>query len=113
MRNFLLKFLLPENALVIIEDSIGVGKIIDNEEEPGPAKPFVYVEALNTEIDEGASAVFFIRADRPEGHTSPIRDIGLSITQITQKNAEDDESQTADFIGWRVPRQITIPANEG
>ena len=109
---FLIEISAPENALVIIEDSIGVGKIIDNEEEPGPAKPFVYVEALKTEIDEGASAVFFIRADRPEGHTSPIRDIGLSITQITQKNAEDDESQTADFIGWRVPRQITIPANE-
>ena len=46
---------------------------------------------------------FIIHAERPTpDRISAIRGIGLNISQ-----GEED-----DFIGWRVPRQITIPENE-
>ncbi len=103
VEEFHIEISVPENSLVIIGNSIGVGTINDNDqpEDPTP-KPFIYIEAQNLVIEEGDSAVFMINADRPANHTSAIIGIGLSVSQ----------GETDDFIGWRVPRQISIPENE-
>ena len=89
-----------ENALIVVEKSIGVGTIQNDDEDPTP-RPFIYVKAETRVIDEGDPAVFIVGAIRPDGEpTSPIRDIGLNISQGDKLN----------YIGWRVPRVITIPA---
>ena len=90
-----------ENALIVVEKSIGVGTIQNDDEDPTP-RPFIYVKAETREIDEGDPAVFIVGAIRPDGEPSlPIRDIGLNISQGDKLN----------YIGWRVPRVITIPAD--
>ena len=60
VEEFHIEISVPENSLVIIGKSIGVGTINDNDQPDDPTpKPFIYIEAQNLVIDEGDSAVFY------------------------------------------------------
>ena len=90
------------SSIEIIKNT-GIGTIKNDDEEPviprTIGEPEISITNNQGSITEGEVAIFNISVLRPDEHTAEIN-VQISVFEV------------GSFIGWRVPRIFTIPANQ-